>query len=279
MGAAPPSMAKAASVRQRPGWDQAHSTVAATIGPTPVRVSRSGRQARTSARMAWRWSAASAGQLPDAAGQGCAGSPRWWRSRRPSRPGCAAGRRQRPAGGCERDPEPFPEGSGAAIDQRMELALGVAGGLDRGAAGGQPHRERCSWAGRSGLGELVAAQGLAGGPGGVQGVGLGEDEHIFVDDQMRWLTSGSGLAGLGELPERWPRHQAPMSDRGVQGEDVLQIPKSGLVGELHGGGREIIKATGAAGVLGHRDQQPTGAQYPGAADQDLCDPCAGAGGG
>jgi hypothetical protein len=60
MGAAPPSMANAASERQRPGWDQAHSTVAATIGPAPVRVSRSGRQARTSTRMAWRWSAASA---------------------------------------------------------------------------------------------------------------------------------------------------------------------------------------------------------------------------
>jgi hypothetical protein len=27
---------------QRPGWDQAHSTTAATIGPTPQRLSRSG---------------------------------------------------------------------------------------------------------------------------------------------------------------------------------------------------------------------------------------------
>jgi hypothetical protein len=58
MGAALPSMAKAASVRQRPAWDQAHNTVAATIGPTPGRVSRSGRQARTSTRMACRWQAA-----------------------------------------------------------------------------------------------------------------------------------------------------------------------------------------------------------------------------
>jgi len=63
-----------------------------------------------------------------------------------------------------------------------------------------------------------------------------------------------------------------MSDRGVQGEDVLQIQESCLVGEVHGGGREIIEATGAAGVLGHRDQQPTGAQQLGAAGQDLCDP-------
>ena len=34
MGAVPPSMAKAASVGQRPGWDQAHKMMAATIGPT-----------------------------------------------------------------------------------------------------------------------------------------------------------------------------------------------------------------------------------------------------
>jgi hypothetical protein len=52
IGAAPPSIAKAASVRQRPGCDQAQSTMAATIGPTPVRLSRSGRQARTRVVMA-----------------------------------------------------------------------------------------------------------------------------------------------------------------------------------------------------------------------------------
>jgi hypothetical protein len=60
MGAAPPSMAKAASVRQRPAWDQALRTMAATIGPTPVRLSRSGRQARTRVVMALVWSAISA---------------------------------------------------------------------------------------------------------------------------------------------------------------------------------------------------------------------------
>jgi hypothetical protein len=60
MGAAPASMAKAASLAQRPGWDQAHSTMAATIGPTPQRPSRSGRQARTRVVMARVWSAISA---------------------------------------------------------------------------------------------------------------------------------------------------------------------------------------------------------------------------
>jgi hypothetical protein len=43
-GAAPPSMAKAASLGQRPGCDQAHSTMAATIGPP--RRGLAGRAAR-----------------------------------------------------------------------------------------------------------------------------------------------------------------------------------------------------------------------------------------
>jgi hypothetical protein len=50
---------------------------------------------------------------------------------------------------------------------------GVAGGLDRGAAGRQPDLERCSVPCGTRLSELVAAQGLAGGSGGVQRVGLG----------------------------------------------------------------------------------------------------------
>jgi hypothetical protein len=55
----------------------------------------------------------------------------------------------------------------------VELALGVGGGLDGRAAGGQPHRQRRAVAGRSGLGEVVAAQGLAGRSDRIQGVGLG----------------------------------------------------------------------------------------------------------
>ena len=55
----------------------------------------------------------------------------------------------------------------------VELALGVGGGLDGRAAGRQPHRQRGSWPGRPGLGELVTAQSLAGGPGRIQRVGLG----------------------------------------------------------------------------------------------------------
>src|SRR5512132_3983450 len=74
--------------------------------------------------------------------------------------------------------------------------------------------------------------------------GLGEDQHVFVDDQMRWLASGAGLAGLGDLPERWPGDQLAVSDRGVQGNEVLAIAEPGLVGALRGGGGEIVQVTG-----------------------------------
>jgi hypothetical protein len=59
MGATPASIANAASEWIRPGWDQAHNTVAATIGPTPNSSSRSGRQLRMMARIAFCSSRAS----------------------------------------------------------------------------------------------------------------------------------------------------------------------------------------------------------------------------
>jgi hypothetical protein len=75
--------------------------------------------------------------------------------------------------GCGQAAKPPAEGIGCGHDECVELALGVGGGLDRGAAGGQPHRQRHAKAGGTRLGELVAAQGFAGGSGRVQRVGLG----------------------------------------------------------------------------------------------------------
>jgi hypothetical protein len=84
---------------------------------------------------------------------------------------------QPPAGGDQLGgghvPQATAEGFWGGGDQRVELSLGVAGGLDRGAAGRQPDLERCSVPCGTRLSELVAAQGLAGGSGGVQRVGLG----------------------------------------------------------------------------------------------------------
>jgi hypothetical protein len=69
--------------------------------------------------------------------------------------------------------KPVAKGIGSGDHQGVELALGIGGGLDRRAAGGQPHRQRRALASRAGLGELVTTQGFAGCPGRVQRVGLG----------------------------------------------------------------------------------------------------------
>jgi hypothetical protein len=78
---------EAASLGQRPACNQVHSTLAATIGPTPCWRSRSGRQARTSVVMAPVCSAisrssscarrAKAGRLAAVAVVSASQSPRW----------------------------------------------------------------------------------------------------------------------------------------------------------------------------------------------------------
>ncbi len=59
IGAAPASIANAASERIRPGWDQAIRTWAAVRAPIPGWVSRSGRHERTIWLIALSWSRAS----------------------------------------------------------------------------------------------------------------------------------------------------------------------------------------------------------------------------
>jgi hypothetical protein len=104
------------------------------------------------------------GQLPDPTGQARQGRSRGRGLNVP------AGLDTQPgAGGHElagrAAPEPFLQDLGCGDDQRVQLALGVAGGLDRRAAGGQPHRQRRPWAGRSGLASWLIRQGLRGGTG------------------------------------------------------------------------------------------------------------------
>src|SRR5918994_548339 len=106
----------------------------------------------------------------------------------------------------------------------------------------------------------------------VLGEGLVEDEHVFVDDQMRWFPSGPCLADLGELPKRRSSDEPAVSDRGMEDDEVLEIGEPGLVGEPDGGGREIIQATGPAGIFGYRPQQPTRTQQVRAPGQHLRDP-------
>jgi hypothetical protein len=75
--------------------------------------------------------------------------------------------------GCGQAAKPPAEGIGCGHDECVELALGVGGSLDRRTPLGQPHRQRRPLASGTRLGELVAAQGLTGRPGGVQRIGLG----------------------------------------------------------------------------------------------------------
>jgi hypothetical protein len=113
-----------------------------------------------------------AGQLPDPTGQAAQGRGRRGGLNVPvsvdAQPGAGGDELASRAG-----LEPFPQDLGGSDGQGVELALGIAGGLDRRAAGSQPHRERGSWAGRSGLGELLTAQCFAGRPDRVQRIGLG----------------------------------------------------------------------------------------------------------
>jgi hypothetical protein len=77
----------------------------------------------------------------------------------------------------------------------------------------------CRWAsavaGRSGLGELVAAQGLTGGPGGVQRVGLGavaaggslgpvQLHHSFGMGMQEPGQASTVAAGAFDRHTRWP---------------------------------------------------------------------------
>jgi hypothetical protein len=91
-----------------------------------------------------------------------------------------------------------------------------------------------------------------------------------------WTTRWHGSprarpAGLGELPERRPRHQPPVADRGVQRDEVLEVAEPGLLGQPDSGGGKVVQPSRPAGVLGHHDQQPTRSQQPATAHQHLSD--------
>jgi hypothetical protein len=165
-------MAKAASERQRPAWDQAHSTTAATIGPTPA----AAEQVRPPGSDQQGDGPGVVGDLGvqdlDAAGQG-AQTGRGGRGLDiPGGP-----QPQPPTGGDElsggQPLKSAAERVRSGDHEGVQLPLGVGAGLDCGSARGQSRLERRAMAGGAGLGELFAAQGLTGRPGGVQRVGLG----------------------------------------------------------------------------------------------------------
>ena len=191
--------------RPRPAWRRRHRAAAARMGPGaqhrgghdrahPGPGEQVGRQARTSA-------IAACGRRPRRSAPGSDGPSsarwrRWWRSQRPSGLDAQPG-----AGGHQlagrADPEPFSQDVGCGDHQRVQLALGVAGGLDRRAAGGQPHRQGGPLAGRSGLGELITAEHLTGGPIASSGSDLAPWRRAARLGRSSSTTCSGGHAGTG----------------------------------------------------------------------------------
>lgn len=221
MGAVPASMAKAASEWIRPGWDQAHSTVAATMGPMPGCSSRSGRHDRTMARITFSCSAASAVKAwtRRAKVRSTVTVVRVSRFQEGVDPQCGGGAQHR---GQLLVAEPRPDGFRGGDDEAEQLLLGGRG-LDRGAAGGQQHGQgltvpTVAWGAEPGPGE-----GFAGGADRVQRVGLrtvsarGPLRPVELDHDLLPLEQVTGQAGAvaaGAL-------DGPSPQRGV------------AVGELH----------------------------------------------
>jgi hypothetical protein len=106
---------------------------------------------------------------------------------------------------------PATERFGGGDHQGVQLPLGVGGGLDRGAACRQPHRQRRSLPGGSWLGELVTTQRLVGCPGGIDRVGLGavaadgalgpvELDNLLMMSMQEPGQSGAVAAGALDRP-------------------------------------------------------------------------------
>ena len=134
MGATPASIANAASEWIRPGWDQAHNTVAATIVDddradaellqqirAPAADDGHDRLLQLSCLFQHRVRATSQGPQRHH-GAGCLGVPR--------------GVHSQARGGVEHRgkllaTEPGPDGFGRGDDQAEDLLLGLGGGIDR----------------------------------------------------------------------------------------------------------------------------------------------------
>jgi hypothetical protein len=137
----------------------------------------------------------------------------------------------------------------------VELALGVGGGLDRRAACRQPHRQRRPLASRSGLGELVTTQRLAGGPGGIQRVGLGAVASggplgpVQLHDLLGVRAQEPGQAGTiaaGALDRPHPPTLLPIG----QPQQLLVAGRGGRHGGLlEHGAANCLNNRGGVGVL------------------------------
>ncbi len=170
-GAAPASIAKAASERSRPGWDQLISTWAAVTGPIPGWASSTGAIAVTSLRSSASSSLASARAV----------SARW--AVRPAPHGGAVLHRiagcghQRGAGAELWQPGPPSQavrsGSGAVTISALSCRRASAPAWTAPGAGGVQHPQRLPVPALAWAGQVLAGQRFAAGPDRVQGIALG----------------------------------------------------------------------------------------------------------
>jgi hypothetical protein len=97
--------------------------------------------------------------------------------------------------------EAGPDLLGRGHDERVELALAVNGGVDRGAAGGEQDLQCCSLGPGAGLSQVGASQGIAGRAHGVDGVGFsacsssGAGGPVELDHQLTAFDEMNGQPG------------------------------------------------------------------------------------
>jgi hypothetical protein len=153
-------------------------------------------------------------------------------------------------------PGPPPQGGaqrlGGGDNQGLELAAGVGPGGHDGAAGGVQHPDCFSVAALAGAGEVVAGQGFAAGPDGVQGVALGP---VAAAGSLGSVDLDHPLALVGQKPGQ----PGPIAARPFQGPDpparglrVGQLEQPGMAGlvawHLQGGPHPSVGIQEGRGV-------------------------------
>jgi hypothetical protein len=214
IGAAPASMAKAASERSRPGCDQPISTCAAVTGPTP------GWPAAPAPPPGPRWPA------PCRAGQPPGGRP----GPRLAQPGLAA--------------QAGPQRLGRGHQQGLEVPAGI-GGLD-GTGPGELEHPAGPRAGRAAAGrQVLATQRLAAGPDRIQRVALAWVRPVRLGRALRgkgtsptagygWATRATGVSlpcqaapkATGSIVEDGRLRSEPLSLPAPPGPEPRRAPQT-----------------------------------------------------
>jgi hypothetical protein len=244
-------MAKAASERIRPGCDQAHSTVAATIGPTPRRSSSSRVPGLDDGQDRLLVAAGFCRELHSATGEvaqhGRGGAGLEIPSGLEAKPRGAAYHRERAF-----VPESGAQLLGGGDDESEDLLLSDRRCLDRGAPGGEQHRECLPLTGRPRCADPGARERFARADG-IQRVrlgavaALGSFRPVQLDDELVDACEVAGEAGAvtaGSLDRPGPGVRMLVGEL-HQGLVTLSCRLHGDLGEHPAG--SYVKRRGAVG--------------------------------